>query len=137
MLFIGVSGPKPPSRVRRRPASLHLHVGVGVEELIRDEPDTRVSGKNSVILARYARNRRLGDPLYGQDFTSLNSSPGAPTTTPHGVTHHQALHALGNRLVGILHDCLRPRSTTKTSPEPQLATKSLPRQLDSLDPWDD
>jgi hypothetical protein len=25
------------------------------------------------------------------------------------ATHHQALRALGNRLVGILHECLRHR----------------------------
>jgi hypothetical protein len=34
------------------------------------------------------------------------------TTTPtaaHGATHHQALRALGNRLVGILHGCLAHR----------------------------
>ena len=32
-----------------------------------------------------------------------------PTTTPsaRGATHHQALRALANRLVGILHGCLR------------------------------
>jgi hypothetical protein len=40
-------------------------------------PITRASGKKSVVLARYARNRRLGDALYGQAFTALNASPGA------------------------------------------------------------
>jgi hypothetical protein len=28
-----------------------------------------------------------------------------------GATHHQALRALGNRLVGILHGCLARRMT--------------------------
>ena len=33
-------------------------------------------------------------------------APGRPHRTA-GDTHHQALRALGNRLVGILHGCLR------------------------------
>jgi transposase len=74
-------------------------------------PITRASGKKSVVLARYARNRRLGDALYGQAFTALNASPGArayyDARRARGATHHQALRALGNRLVGILHGCLR------------------------------
>lgn len=74
-------------------------------------PITRASGKKSVVLARYARNRRLGDALYGQAFAALNASPGArnyyAARRARGATHHQALRALGNRLVGILHGCLR------------------------------
>ena len=45
-------------------------------------PITRASGKKSVVLARYARNRRLGDALYGQAFTALNASPGRRSITP-------------------------------------------------------
>ncbi|MCU1555114.1 MAG: major facilitator superfamily 1, partial [Arthrobacter sp.] len=65
--------------------------------------------KKSVVLARYARNRRLGDALYGQAFTALSASPGAyyDARRARGATHHQPLRALGNRLVGILHGCLR------------------------------
>jgi transposase len=74
-------------------------------------PITRASGKKSLVPARYARNRRLGDALYGQAFTALNASPGArayyDARRARGATHHQALRALGNRLVGILHGCLR------------------------------
>ncbi len=33
-------------------------------------PITRAPGKKSVVLARYARNRRLGHALYGQAFTA-------------------------------------------------------------------
>src|SRR5215207_8545017 len=39
-------------------------------------PITRASGTKRVVLARHARNRRLGDALYQQAFCALNSSPG-------------------------------------------------------------
>ena len=74
-------------------------------------PITRASGTKRVVLARYTRNRRLADALYHQAFSALNSSPGARSYYDRhraaGATHHQALRALANRLVGILHGCLR------------------------------
>ena len=74
-------------------------------------PITRASGTKRVVLARQARNRRLGDALYQQAFCALTSSPGARAfydrQRARGATHHQALRTLGNRLVGILHGCLR------------------------------
>ena len=74
-------------------------------------PITRASGTRRVVLARYARNRRLADALYHQAFTALGVSPGArdyyDRQRARGTTHHQALRALANRLVGILHGCLR------------------------------
>jgi transposase len=74
-------------------------------------PITRASGTKRVVLARHVRNRRLADALYQQAFCALTSSPGArayyDTQRGRGATHHQALRALGNRLVGILHGCLR------------------------------
>jgi transposase len=74
-------------------------------------PITRASGKTRVVLARHTRNRRLADALYQQAFAALTASPGArayyDTHRARGATHHQALRALGNRLVGILHGCLR------------------------------
>jgi transposase len=74
-------------------------------------PITRASGTRRVVLARIARNRRLADALYQWAFTALSSSPGARALydahRARGATHHQALRALGNRLVGILHGCLR------------------------------
>jgi Transposase/Transposase IS116/IS110/IS902 family len=73
-------------------------------------PITKASGKSRVVLARHARNRRLADALYQQAFAALTASPGArayyDTLRTRGATHHQALRALGNRLVGILHGCL-------------------------------
>ena len=74
-------------------------------------PITKASGTKRVVLARYARNRRLGDALFLQAFAALNNSPGARAFYDRhragGATHYQALRALANRLVGILHDCLR------------------------------
>jgi hypothetical protein len=74
-------------------------------------PITRASGKSKAVLARHVRNRRLADALYLQAFAALTSSPGArayyDARRARGATHHQALRALGNRLVGILHGCLR------------------------------
>jgi hypothetical protein len=74
-------------------------------------PITKASGKRSVVLARYARNRRLADACYLWAFASLTASPGARSFYDQrraaGDTHHRALRALANRLVGILHGCLR------------------------------
>jgi len=77
-------------------------------------PITKASGKQRVVLARYARNRRLGDACYQWAFAALSASPGARAYYDQrragGDTHHRALRALANRLVGILHGCLRHRS---------------------------
>ena len=74
-------------------------------------PITKASGTRRVVLARYARNRRLADACYLWAFAALNASPGARAFYDQrrtaGDTHHRALRALGNRLVGILHGCLR------------------------------
>ncbi len=74
-------------------------------------PITKASGKRSVVLARYARNRRLADACYLWAFAALTASPGARVFYDQrraaGDTHHRALRALANRLVGLLHGCLR------------------------------
>src|ERR1700731_885462 len=74
-------------------------------------PLTVASGKKRAVLARHVRNRRLYDAVDQWAFCALNSSPGARLFYDHrrtaGDLHHQALRALGNRLVGILHGCLR------------------------------
>jgi transposase len=73
-------------------------------------PITRASGTKRVVLARYVRNQRLADAIYLWAFASMNASPGArayyDAHRAAGDTHHAALRALGNRLVGILHGCL-------------------------------
>jgi transposase len=74
-------------------------------------PITKASGTKRVVLARYARNRRLGDALFLQAYSALRTSPGARAfydrQRARGTTHYQALRALANRLVGILHGCLQ------------------------------
>jgi transposase len=74
-------------------------------------PITKASGTRRVVLARYARNRRLADACYLWAFATLTASPGARTFYDQrraaGDTHNRALRALANRLVGILHGCLR------------------------------
>lgn len=77
-------------------------------------PITRASGKRQVVVARLARNRRLADACYQWAFSALTASPGARVYYDRcragGKTHQQALRALANRLVGILHGCLRHRT---------------------------
>ncbi len=74
-------------------------------------PITRASGKKSIVLARYATNRRLGAALHQQAFSALNGSPGArayyDAIRARNIGHHAALRQLANRLVGILHGCLK------------------------------
>jgi hypothetical protein len=69
------------------------------------------SGRKRAVLARYVKNRRLYDAIDAWAYASLRSSPGARAHYDQrrraGDTHHQALRAVGNRLVGILHGCLR------------------------------
>jgi transposase len=74
-------------------------------------PITRASGKHRIVLARYARNRRLADTCHRWAFAAIGTSPGARAYYDHrrrtGDTHNQALRTLANRLVGILHGCLK------------------------------
>ncbi len=77
-------------------------------------PITRASGSRRVVLARYARNRRLADAVHQWAFCSMRGSPGArayyQSLRERGTGHQAALRQLGNRLVGILHGCLKTRT---------------------------
>jgi len=77
-------------------------------------PITRKSGKRKTVLARYVHNDRLRDALDGQAFTALKASPGARAyydqQRARGLSHRAALRQLANRLVGILHGCLKTRT---------------------------
>ncbi|HUC23127.1 MAG TPA: IS110 family transposase [Streptosporangiaceae bacterium] len=77
-------------------------------------PVTRASGKKKVITARFIHNDRLVDALNAQAFAALNASPGARALydelRARGIEHNDALRRLANRLVGILHGCLKTRT---------------------------
>jgi transposase len=74
-------------------------------------PITRASGRKKVALARFVHNDRLIDALLTQAFAALNTSPGARAyydrQKARGASHNAALRQLANRLVGILHGCLK------------------------------
>ncbi len=77
-------------------------------------PITRASGKKKVIAARFIHNDRLVDALMAQAFAALSASPGARAfydeLRAKGTGHNDALRRLANRLVGILHGCLKTRT---------------------------
>lgn len=74
-------------------------------------PITRASGKKKTVLARFVHNDRLIDALMTQAFASLRVSPGARAyydrQRARGATYNAALRQLADRLVGILHGCLK------------------------------
>ena len=77
-------------------------------------PITRASGKKKMVMARFIHNDRLIDALMAQALSALGSSPGArafyDAQRTAGVEHNAALRKLANRLVGILHGCLKTRT---------------------------
>ncbi|MFC9768544.1 IS110 family transposase [Rhodococcus jostii] len=77
-------------------------------------PITRASGKKKVVVARFVHNDRLVDALNSQAFSALQASPGARAyydkQRDRGLDHGPALRQLANRLVGILHGCLKTRT---------------------------
>ena len=77
-------------------------------------PLTIASGKKKAVIARHVRNRRLYDALDQGAFCSLTQSPGCRSFYDQrraaGDLHHQALRALANRLVAILHGWLQHRT---------------------------
>ncbi len=77
-------------------------------------PITRQSGTKKIVMARWIRKRRLYDAIDHWAFTACNTSPGCRALYDHrraqGDGHHQALRAVGNRLIGFLHGCLKTRT---------------------------
>jgi transposase len=77
-------------------------------------PITRASRRRKVVAARFVHNDRLVDALNAQAFSALSASPGARAlydqqrASGHG--HNDALRRVANRLVGILHGCLKTRT---------------------------
>jgi hypothetical protein len=77
-------------------------------------PVTRASGTKKTVLARHVHNDRLSDAVHQWALCALRGSPGArayyDAMRARKIGHHAALRQLGNRLVGILHGCLKTRS---------------------------
>jgi hypothetical protein len=109
-IYHTLPAPTPINQHHRPPLDVHRsiprHAGTS--------PIARASGLRRVVLARHARNQRLADAVHQQAFAALTCSSGArafyDTHRARGATHHQALRALSNRLVGILDGCLRHRT---------------------------
>ena len=108
-------------------------------------PVTRQSGKKKVVSIRHVHNDRLVDALGQQAFASLRGSPGARAyydqIRRRGTGHRAALRQLGNRLVGILHGCLKTSSLydeAKAWPNPRKinTTKISKLPLDKQTSWD-
>jgi transposase len=104
-------------------------------------PITKRSGTRRVVLARVATNKRLRDALHLQAFAALSTSPGArayyDARRADGHTHHQALRAVSNRLVGILHGCLRHGTRyDEATAWPRYQQQQTKQPLDTLQPWD-
>ena len=76
-------------------------------------PVTRASGKQLVVAARRGGNRRLGDVCLRWALCAIQSSVGArryyEVLRARQKNNNQALRAVANRLVGILHHCLAHR----------------------------
>lgn len=77
-------------------------------------PLTVASGTRTIVRARHIRNRRLADALHWWAFNAITRSPGARALYDRrraaGDTHSGALRVVANRLVAILHGCLRTRT---------------------------
>ncbi len=93
-------------------------------------PITRTSGKKKIVLARHVHNDWLLDALDSQAFSALTASPGARAyydqQKARGISHHAALRQLANRLVGILHGCLKTRTLyNEATAWPQTASHQI------------
>jgi len=103
-------------------------------------PITKASGTKRVVLARFARNRRLGDALFLQAFAALNnplaparsttdSAPAAPRTTKPSEPLRTGSSASSTAA------CEPTPSTTNTTPGTPNQTNSA-RRLDCFQWWD-
>ncbi|MPZ94140.1 MAG: IS110 family transposase [Propionibacteriales bacterium] len=74
-------------------------------------PITRQSGKSKTVHARFIHNDRLVDALHMQAGAAILHDPGSRAyydeLRAREIGHNAALRQIGNRLVGILHGCLK------------------------------
>jgi transposase len=78
-------------------------------------PITRQSGKTKTVHARFVHNDRLVDALHMQAGAAILHDPGVRAyydeLRARETGHNAALRQVGNRLVGILHGCLKTTSS--------------------------
>jgi transposase len=78
-------------------------------------PITRQSGKSKTVHARFIHNDRLVDALHMQAGAAVLHDAGARAyydeLRARQIGHNAALRQVGNRLVGILHGCLKTHTT--------------------------
>jgi hypothetical protein len=74
-------------------------------------PITRQSGKSKTVHARIVHNNRLVDALHTQASAAILHDPAVRAyydqLRARDIGHNAALRQIGNRLVGILHGCLK------------------------------
>ena len=108
---LGVDPGRPGAgRVRRCPRPLRL--GQVPQELRRHQPDhPRLGQEEGRRWPGSCTTTGSIDALDAQAFAALSASPGARAyydrIRARGIGHHAALRQLANRLVGILHGCLK------------------------------
>jgi hypothetical protein len=77
-------------------------------------PVTKQSGRTKTVHARYIRNTRLVDALQQQAGHAIMYDPDSLAyyrqLRARNVDHNAALRQLANRLVGLLHGCLKART---------------------------
>ena len=98
---------------------------------------TKASGTRRVVLARYARNRRLADACQLWAFASLTASPAPGRSTTNGgrpatPTTGRCAPLRTDSLASCTAASDTASSTTKTPP----GLTELSRPLDSYDPRD-
>jgi hypothetical protein len=89
-----------------QPATTPVSVGATGIGAPRRLVSGQVSKGAAMVRLELAVPGAAPEPL---DLRPLPGGPDLPVNDTHrarGATHHQALRALGNRLVGILHGCL-------------------------------
>jgi Transposase/Transposase IS116/IS110/IS902 family len=78
-------------------------------------PITRQSGKSKTVHARFIHNDRLVDALHMQAGAAVLHDAGTRAyydeLRARQIGHNAALRQVGNRLVGILHGCLKTHTT--------------------------
>ncbi len=87
-------------------------------------------GKSRVVLARYARNRRLPDALHQKAFAALTASPGDrgfyDAHRERGNTHLRALRVLGNKT--HRHPARLPSPPPALQRDHRLGSANIPRR---------